>query len=112
MRGLEYNTLYIMMKEIVKIIENGDEEERAKNMDGGLEKIKALLVPFAGHAKRLLVLERHAMQKGHITYEKCDDTKIQEIRFELFSNSKSHGGLFKELLDEMDKLLFELINRN
>ncbi|MEN8263198.1 MAG: BPL-N domain-containing protein [Nitrospirota bacterium] len=120
-RGLEYNTLYIMMKEIAEIIGDGDEEQRAprkasqrarQNMNGRLEKIKDLLVPFAGKAKRLLVLERHAMQRGHITYEKCDDTEIQEIRFELFSNSKSHGGLFKELLDEMDKLLFELINRN
>lgn len=111
-RGLEYNTLYIMMKEIAEIIGDGDKEQRAKNMDGRLDKIKDLLVPFADQAKSLLVLERHAMQKGHITYEKCDDTKIQEIRFELFSNSKSHGGLFKELLDEMDKLLFELINKN
>ncbi len=111
-RGLEYNTLYIMMKEIAEIISNGSREHSAKSIEERLERIKAVLVPFAEKAKRLLVLERHAMQRGHITYEKCDDTKIQEIRFELFSDSKSHGGMFKELLDEMDKLLFELINSN
>ena len=117
-RGLEYNTLYIMMKEIAEIIEKGDEEQGAprkasqrgrQNIDERLEKIKDLLVPFAGKAKRLLLLERHALQKGHITYEKCDDPEIKEIRSELFSDSKSHGGMFKELVDEIDELLFVLI---
>ncbi len=109
-RGLEYNTLHIMMKEIAEIIGGREEEQRIKNIDERLENIKDLLIPFAGKAKKLLILERHAMQKGPITYEKCDDAEIQEIRLELFSDSKSHGGMFKALLDEMDKLLFELIS--
>ena len=49
------------------------------------------------------------MQNGHITYERCDDPEIQKIRTELFGDSKSHGGLFKELIDETDKLLYALI---
>ena len=70
-----------------------------------------MLEPFVEKAKRLLILERHALQKGHITYEKCDDPEIREIRSELFSDSNSHGGMFKELIDEVDKMLFLLIKK-
>ncbi|MBI5665546.1 MAG: hypothetical protein HZC49_10760 [Nitrospirae bacterium] len=104
-RGLEYNTLYIMMKAIsVQIAEH-----RAQITDKQLDEIKDVLVPFVEKAKKLLLLERHALQKGHITYERCDDPEIKKLRIELFSESKSHGGKFKELLDEIDKLLFSLL---
>ncbi|HTR45441.1 MAG TPA: hypothetical protein VMH06_06995, partial [Thermodesulfovibrionales bacterium] len=73
-------------------------------------KVRALLLPFLARAGRLLVLEREAMQKGIITYEHCDDPVIREMRTELFSRAKSHGGLFKELLDEVDDLLYALLN--
>ena len=64
---------------------------------------------FVEKAKRLLVLERYAMQNGHITYEKCNDPEIQNIRTELFSGSKRHGGMFKELIEKVDNLLFSLL---
>jgi hypothetical protein len=108
-RGLEYNTLYIMMKEISEIIEN----QNCKGVSQyapTLEKIEELLLPFIEKAKRLLILERQALQNGHITYERCDNPHIQKIRTELFSDSKSHGGMFKELIDEVDNLLFMLID--
>ncbi len=104
-RGLEYNTLFIMMKEISEIIERKGVVCNAPTTGN----IKDLLLPFIEKARRLLILERHALQKGHITYEKCDDPEIQKIRSELFSDSKSHGGMFKELIDEMDRLLFVLL---
>jgi len=104
-RGLEYNTLYIMMREIT--VQNA--EHRAQITDKQLDKIQELLSPFTDKAKHLLILERYAMQKGHITYERCDDPEIQILRAELFSESKSHGGKFKELIDEVDRLLFLLL---
>ncbi|OGW57035.1 MAG: hypothetical protein A2Z09_04755 [Nitrospirae bacterium RBG_16_43_8] len=67
-------------------------------------------MPFTKKAKQLLILERHAIQNGYITYERCDDLEIQKIRTELFGDSKSHGGLFKKLIDKIDSLLFSLIN--
>lgn len=122
MRGLEYNTLYILIKEIAEIISNnkilppfnsplgkGGLQGGVFSGDEHMARISDLLVPFVEKAKRLLVLERHAMQKGHITYEKCDDPEIQKIRTELFSNSKSYGGMFKKLLDEIDRVLFEML---
>ncbi|RJQ19389.1 MAG: hypothetical protein C4560_06195 [Nitrospiraceae bacterium] len=105
-RGLEYCTLYVMVKEIAA----QSTEHRTQNIDQKLGEIRDLLASFADRAKRLLLLERQAMQKGRITYEKCDDPEIRKLRLELFSASKSHGGMFKELIDEIDGLLFELLN--
>lgn len=111
-RGLEYCTLYAMVKEIVEIIqERGSAELRKIACELPFHKIRNLLVPFVEKAKRLLILERQAMQKGHITYERCDDPEIRKIRAELFSGSKSHGGEFKKLIDEVDGLLFLLLKK-
>ncbi|MCL5023670.1 MAG: hypothetical protein M1497_09950 [Nitrospirae bacterium] len=117
-RGLEYCTLYVMMREIAGLMESvprpsKDGAEAGETLSFIREKtsrIEELMAPFAEKAKQLLVLERQAMQAGHITYEKCDDPEIREIRNVLFSNAKSHGGLFKELIDEVDALLYSLLS--
>ncbi|MBI5740039.1 MAG: hypothetical protein HZA16_04885 [Nitrospirae bacterium] len=108
-RGLEYNTLYIMIREIKKAISNQQSAISIPNILTELRDIETALAPFIDKAKKLLILERHALQKGHITYERCEDPEIQEIRAELFGRSKSHGGRFKDLLDRIDDLLFVLI---
>jgi hypothetical protein len=105
---LEYNTLYGMIK---RLMIAKDQNCRGVLQYAPTEKIKDLLLPFTEKAKRLLILERYALQKGHITYEKCDDPEIQKIRAELFSESKSHGGMYKELIDEVDNVLFSLIKQ-
>ena len=118
-RGLEYCTLYIMIMEIAEILKGRyascvmrhEIKEKSSNLlpiTDYLLRIRELLIPFIDKAKHLLILERHAMQNGHITYERCDDPEIQKLRTELFSSSKSYGGLFKELIDEVDKLLYTL----
>lgn len=104
-RGLEYCTLSVMMKELTEAHRGG----AFTCTPSDLERIRELLLPFADKAKRLLLMERYAMQNGHITYEKCDDPGIQSIREELFSRSKSYGGLFKRLLDEIDVCLFKAL---
>jgi len=68
-------------------------------------------LPFVDQAKRLLILERQALQNGHITYEKCHDPEIEKIRTALFAKTKSHGGLSKRLIDEVDNLLYALLKR-
>ncbi|MDP3258980.1 MAG: BPL-N domain-containing protein [Thermodesulfovibrionales bacterium] len=112
-RGLEYCTLYVMVKELSAL--SGQLSGRDKEK---LQRVKKLLMPFTKKAKQLLILERHAMQKGHITPLSPPllrggwggyDPAIQKIRTELFGDSKSHGGLFKNLIDETDKLLYALI---
>jgi len=109
-RGLEYCTLYIMVGELAELL-GMHEEKQEPDFDRSLEKIRELLLPFVEKAERLLVRERFVMQFSHITYERCDDPEIQIIREELFSRSKSHGGLFKELIDEVDRLLYSALTR-
>lgn len=106
-RGLEYNTLYIMLKEISDILRVQNHDLKPQDID----KIREKLIPFVDKARRLLMLERYALQNGHITYERCEDPEIQKIRMELFSSSKHHGGLFKRLIDEVDRVLFSLITK-
>jgi hypothetical protein len=96
------------MKEIAEMLESMDSRGILQYAPA-VDRIEVLLTPFVEKAKRLLVLERHALQKGHITYEKCDDPEIKSIRSELFSDSKSYGGMFKSLVDEIDSLLLALL---
>jgi hypothetical protein len=74
------------------------------------EKIKQCLAPFVHKAKKLLVLERHELQEGkHITYDRSDNPEIQRMRAELFGGAKSHGGMFKDVIDEIDAFLYVLL---
>ncbi|MDA8423040.1 MAG: BPL-N domain-containing protein [Nitrospiraceae bacterium] len=108
-RGLEYCTLYVMLKEISELLRAIKKNQKAPDLDRTMERIRALLLPFVEKARRLLVRERFFMQNGHITYERCDDREVQGLREELFSRSKSYGGLFKELVDEIDGLLYKVM---
>lgn len=107
-RGLEYCTLYEMIKASVDLSENvplGDPSFLARVL-----AIKNMLLPFKEKAEKLLLIERMALQDGQrITYEKSEDPKMIRLRAELFSTSKSYGGLFKELLDKIDDLTFYLL---
>ncbi|MGE5237807.1 MAG: BPL-N domain-containing protein [Chloroflexota bacterium] len=112
-RGLEYCTLYILVREVADLIgttTHANLETSGADLSD-LERIRGMLLPFVEKSQRLLLLERYALQRGHITYEKCDDPEIASLRKELFASSKSYGGLFKELIAEVDALLFSLLQR-
>lgn len=104
-RGLEYCTLYIIVKEIAEVMAKQGRRPDAAGVRGRLEKVGE----FVSKAKRLLVRERSAMQNAHMTYERCDDPAVQALRDELFARAKSHGGLFKEVLDGLDQVLFDAL---
>ncbi|MDH4163222.1 MAG: BPL-N domain-containing protein [Nitrospirota bacterium] len=107
-RGLEYCTLEVLTREIAGLLREspGISDPKSTEM---LSSVRELLLPFVEKAKQLLVMERFALQNGHITYERCDDPEITALRIELFSRSKSHGGRFKEVIDALDNLLFCLL---
>ena len=108
-RGLEYCTLYAMIKAAADHAENIPSNDA--DFLHRLLTIKNMLLPFKEKAERLLLVERMALQNGHrITYEKSDDPRILQLRAELFSTAKSYGGLFKELLDKIDNLTFYLLS--
>ncbi len=101
-RGLEYCTLYIMVKRLTML-----EIDKSKERDNDHRLLLQNFTEFYEKARRLLVLERQAMQKGILTYEYAPDREIQSMREELFGNSKSHGGLFKKVLSGIDSILYE-----
>ena len=107
-RGMEYCTLYQMVKELCQRRRESDARQGSASERDFLE-IKEMLLPFTEKATRLLVLERYAMQDGQITWNKCDVPEIGQLRMELFSDSKSYGGLFKKLIDRIDSHLYSLM---
>lgn len=116
-RGLEYCTLYVMTKQTSEAIAGlpaqiMDEGDFIAWLSKELDDIREPFRIFVKESKRLLTMERMAMQAGHITYDKCADGQIRELRARLFSETKSHGGLFKEVIDRIDRILFELIKRD
>ena len=76
-------------------------------------------MPFTEKAKQLLILERHAMPewphhpqppllRGAGGVMCVWDTENTD---RAFGNSKSHGGLFKELINDVDDMLYSLIKQ-
>ena len=104
-RGLEYCTLYVMIRQITVLLDSSIDPKIGKSIKG----LKKRLLPFLRKAEELLIRERIALQQGHITYECCNDAAIQTLREDLFSKSKSYGGRFKELLDEIDSIVYRLL---
>ena len=86
-RGLEYCTLYVMIKELSGFIRLRRSQLSAGDKEK-LQSIKKLLIPFTEKAKQLLILERHEIQNGHITYERCDNPEIQKIKNRAFRKFK------------------------
>jgi hypothetical protein len=109
-RGLEYCTLYIMLKKINALLADGQTLGNDQNISG-LAELRGLFDQFVANAEQLLYLERQAMQGSRITYEHCEDDEIKKLRNLLFSASKSHGGLFKDVISRLDMLLFDLLSR-
>ena len=99
-RGLEYCTLYILVKEIASLLkDNSSYSARSMAIE-----LREPLLTFTSKAKELLVLERIALQSSRLTFDECDDEKIKVLRHELFSSSKSHGGMFKDVIDRSAEL--------
>jgi hypothetical protein len=108
-RGLEYCTLSVMVHETAALLEKRTERSASPDVLGRIRRIRELTLPFTDKASRLILRERFAMQREHITYDRCGDPNITSLRDELFSRSKSYGGAFKELIDEIDGLLYRML---
>ena len=99
-RGLEYFTLREMVREMASSPGAGEISA------GEIEALAGGLRNFCEKAKKLLMQERLALQEGRaITFSNASSDEMAELRMELFSGSKSHGGQFKILLDKIDALL-------
>ncbi len=111
-RGLEFCALSVMVHEIAAHLERKTGLSTVPDVVRRIERIQSRARPFAEKAEELLLRERLAMQNEHITYDRCQDPTIVSLRDELFSRAKSHGGIFKELIDEIDDLLYQMLSGN
>ena len=110
-RGLEYCTLYGMIRAIAEHADRFPFDD-SSSLDR-LQDVAQMVSSFHEKAERLLLRERQALQDGHrITYEKSDNLEIVQLRAELFSTSKSYGGMFKKLLDKIDRIVFDLLRQH
>lgn len=111
-RGMEQCILVMMIRETCKgfhaLHASGRPLKAEKETDLAQEsaRLRDLGRRFFDHARRLLMLERHAMNNGVLHHLKdSEDQEIQELRELLFSRSRRFGGTFKDLLDGLDRLL-------
>ncbi len=104
-RGLEYNTLQVMIHFIAESHRNGS----AKINRSELVRIRKKLIPFLLKTKQLLIRERLTMQQASLSFRDGADDETKRLRSELFSMSKSYGGLFKELIDDIDAVLYKIL---
>ena len=119
-RGLEYATLAVMIEEIVRCLHYSGATDPGclpalplsldpPRLEEDLKEIREQLIPFCEKAKRLLVRERFALMTAPLSPVECADAEISSLRQELFASAMSHGGLFKRLMDPVDRLLYRLI---
>ncbi len=105
-RGIEYCTIYSLLKRLSLLAPQISDDI---GLIGQLTDLKEFCFPFFEKAKQLLMLERFAMNRGPISPLKSDDENIQRMRDELFSNSKSFGGYFKQIIDTIDAILLPML---
>ncbi len=93
-RGIEYFTLHAMIRELP---------------DGALpDGLAGEVASFVADAKRLLLHERMALQRGEpLSFAATADPQLKALRSSLFAESKSYGGRFKSILDKIDARVLE-----
>ncbi len=106
-RGLEFCTLFVITREIADLC--AEQTKWAQSVCAELEETVEWMRVFSHKSKELLTREALLMQQERINFRHCNDVRVVSLREELFSNQKSHGGLFKRLLDRLDAILFVLL---
>ena len=109
-RGLEYGTLAVLVKVLyqetrltaVELPETHQDPWTAATSEL-TEKVQA----FCAKAKRLLLEERLAAQKGHFSKVGRVNDSVDQLRHWLFGREMSHGGLCRDIFDRLDHLLYQ-----
>jgi predicted Zn-dependent peptidase len=107
-RGFEYVNLYFMIKRI-KSEANQSNQLFSLISKEELEELLEELKKFIKKAKELLIKERIALQKAKLTFNYSEDEELRSIRNELFGNKKSYGGLYKNLIEKVDKIIYRIL---
>jgi len=107
-RGFEYVNLYFMIKRIKSEL-NQNNQLFFQITKEELEELLEELKNFIKKAKDLLTKERIALQKAKLTFNYSEDETLSSIRNELFGNKKSYGGLYKNLIEKVDNIIYRIL---
>ena len=119
-RGLEYSTVYILIREISELLGSAQDWLHTQHSNGRCEKnsieerIKSLeqkYLTFLQKARELLMEERYAMNFGLISWEVKGHSRMQILRKKLFGETRHHAGMFRELLDQIDAVLLPILRK-
>lgn len=109
-RGLEYLNLWIIFKELLELLPKVKlSEDLLKELWEKFLKISSKLQYFLESSCFLLIKERLRLNKEKLTYKDTQDEELKNLRKELFGESRSYGGLYKEILDTMDYIFFKIL---
>jgi hypothetical protein len=107
-RGFEYVNLYFMIKRIKSELNQNNQLFSLISKEE-LEELLEELKNFIKKAKDLLIKERIALQKAKLTFNYSEDETLSSIRNELFGDKKSYGGLYKNLIEKVDKIIYRIL---
>lgn len=111
-RGFEYFNLYIVLKEINKLISSKNLSKKdIEKIRQNLEEIKKDFNYFYKSSKELLPKERIALNFEKLTYNQSKNKILLELKKELFGMSKSYGGVYKKILEKFEYILYLLIKK-
>jgi hypothetical protein len=110
-RGLEYGTLAVVMVHLHECIGmlckdgNGTKDQWL----GMAKEIEEEVFRFCGFARNLLIEEKLATQTANLTKLGKVNETVDQLRGQLFGNKMNHGGLCRELFDQLDKFLLSML---
>jgi len=115
-RGMEYGTLAVAIRSIVQVAAMGDAPSLCTDTaDPWLESAKRLeedVQVFCHLARHLLLEEKLATQSGNLSKLGKVNETVDALRERLFGSKMNHGGLCRQLFDEMDGLLLHLLRQS
>ena len=113
-RGLEYGTLAVVLTHLMNHLERLS-KEGAEDGDPWLEtaqKIAGQVACFCNLARSLLLEEKLATQTRNLTKLGRVNVTVDRLRTQLFGDKMNHGGLCRELFDQLDGVLLEVLRKS
>jgi hypothetical protein len=113
LRGLEYGTLAVVMTHLLDgMLKLSGENPRGDDpWHAAAQQIKEKVVSFSYLAKSLLLEEKLATQTRNLTKLGNVNVTVDRLRAELFGDKMNHGGLCRELFDQLDRRLLDVLRR-
>jgi hypothetical protein len=110
-RGLEYGTLAVVMAHLLDRIGKlcSDGTGQVDQWVETARKTEKEIVLFCRLARNLLIEEKLATQSTNLTKLGKVNATVDQLRGQLFGNKMNHGGLCRELFDELDGFLLKTL---